>query len=310
MSKGPGLDRLWEAAERRQRVLAEHPRLNELEKAVAQAVLKAAPGQKGSTSVEQAIQARADYLRQHGIPADYAEPRWSCKACQDEGYVGGIPCACRQQAVLDSRIESSGLPAKLQRQTFDKFQLKWYSANTKTPQGVSERVCAQDALNCCRAFVASTIEGTPRKGLMISGEVGLGKTFLLSAICNSLVEAGVPTLYIVFSDLIADIKRSFDAGERGYSESQIMAAAKNAKVLILDDLGAEQVTEFVTNRLFDIVNHRCNGEKPLVLSSNLSLQEIRTIYGARIASRLYEMCEHIRIFGDDIRVRAQKERQA
>jgi len=308
MANESGLRKMWDATQRRQQTLAAHPKLAGLEQEVARAVFGLAQGTHTPQAVEQAIQARHTYLAAHKLPMDYAEPQWDCKACQDEGFLEGKPCGCREQAQMASRVQSSGLPEKLRRQTFDKFDLKWYSNIRKTSGGVTERIHAKDALDRSKSFVASVLEGHPRKGLFISGDVGLGKTFLLSAICNSLLEAGIPTLYIVFSDLIADIKRSFDVSERSSSESQIMATAKNAQVLILDDLGAEQVTDFVANRLFDIVNFRANYEKPLVVSSNVSLPELGTIYGPRISSRLTEMCDSIKIYGHDIRI--QKTRQS
>lgn len=304
--KSVGVKPIWAASARREAVLRAHPRLLELEERVAQALERYAFDRVNQREVDDAIAVRSAYLKQNGIPANYAEPEWKCERCQDEGYLGGAVCVCRQQAELETLVKGSGLPAKLREQTFDKFLLKWYSATRKTPLGLTERECAAYALKCCQNFVASMLEGVSRRGLFISGEVGLGKTFLLSAMCNSLIEARVPTMYVVFSDLIAAIKDSFNS-DGAQTELRIMTAAKDARVLILDDLGAEQVTEFVTNRLFDIVNYRCNHDKPLVVSSNLSSQDIGRLYGMRIASRLWEMCELVRLYGED--VRWQKQRQ-
>jgi len=301
------LNSLWEAAERRAAILQAHPRLAELEDEVSRALRLFVVGQGEGQAVEDTRAKRALYLREHGLPLDYAEPRWSCQACQDESYVGGKPCHCRQQAELVNIFGNSGLPPRLRTQTFARFDLSWYSGNTMTPLGVSERHCARDALNACQNFVASIMEGQASSGLFISGDPGLGKTFLLSSICNSLLAARVPTLYVVFCDLIAAIKDTFNAEGSTTTESRIMTAAREADVLLLDDLGAEQVTEFVTNRLFDIVNYRCNHQKPLVVSSNLRVQEIGRLYGERIASRLWEMCDVVQLYGEDIRIQQKRQ---
>jgi len=300
------LNNLWEAAERRTAILQAHPRLAELEGEVSRALRLFVAGQGEGQAVEEAREKRALYLREHGLPQDYAEPRWSCAECQDESYVGGRPCHCRQQAELVHILGNSGLPPKLRAQTFARFDLSWYSRSAMTPLGVSERHCASDALQTCQTFVASIMEGQARSGLFISGDPGLGKTFLLSSICNSLLAARVPTLYVVFCDLIAAIKDTFNSEGSGTTESRIMSAAREAEVLLLDDLGAEQVTEFVTNRLFDIVNYRCNHQKPLVVSSNLKVQEIGRLYDERIASRLWEMCEVVTLYGEDIRIQQKR----
>ncbi|MBT9176474.1 MAG: Primosomal protein DnaI [Firmicutes bacterium] len=303
-TKNGGLSRVWEAVTRRDAVLSAHPHLRELETDVAKAIKRYAAGQCDDKAVRSTMEARHLYLERHGIPLEYAEPQWACATCQDEGYIQGAPCVCRQQAELDRIVASSNLPSKLRQQTFDKFELKWYSTTKKSPQGVTERTCARDALRSCQAFVARVLEGRADKGLFVSGGVGLGKTFLLSAICNSLTEASVPTLYVVFSDLIAAIRDSFNP-ESTQSESRIMAATKEARVLILDDLGAEHSTDFVTNRLFDIINFRCNHSLPLVVSSNLGAPQIAELYGPRIASRLLEMCEPVTLVGEDIRWQKQ-----
>ena len=171
-SEYSSLHKMWDATERRQRVLDAHPKLAELEQALARAVFGLAQGTGTKEMVEQVIQARLAYLGAHKLPLDYAEPRWQCTVCQDEGFIDGRPCGCRQQSQMASRIRSSGLPDKLRRQTFDKFQLKWYSAARKTAGGVTERICAEDALKNSKAFVASVLEGRPRKGLFVSGDVG------------------------------------------------------------------------------------------------------------------------------------------
>lgn len=308
MTRGTGsMGPIWEAAERRRRILAQHPRLAELEAAVARSLLLVAGNGAVSPDAVAAREARAEYLRRHGIPEDYAEPRWNCAVCQDEGFVDGAVCACRRQAELSLRFTGSRLPDMLRSQTFDRFDLKWYSASRKPAAGMSERVYAKLAYEASLAFVAAVLQGDNPRGLFISGGVGLGKTFLLSAICNSLIEGGVPTLYTVFSDLISDIKRSFNSDERGMTETALMEAARGVRVLILDDLGAEQVTEFVQSRLFDIVNYRRNHDLPLVVSSNLSIDQIGSLYSTRISSRITEMCNPISLYGQDIRL--QKERQ-
>lgn len=304
---GNPLGPIWLAADLRRRILEKHPKLSELESSVSRAVLASAMGGKETSELIEARAARAKYLDKHGIPHDYAEPRWNCALCQDEGYVNGALCSCREQAELIRRFTGSRLPELLRAQTFDTFELKWYSARKTTPGGISERDRAKVVYDACRRFVAGVLEGSNPRGLFISGGVGLGKTFMLSAICNSLVEGGVPTLYTVFSDLIGDIKRSFGADDRGLSESALIESARGAKVLILDDLGAEQITDFVQSRLFDIVNYRRNHDKPMVISSNLSIDEVGSLYGLRISSRINEMCTPLSLYGQDIRW--QKERQ-
>ena len=130
----------------------------------------------------------------------------------------------------------------------------------------------------------------------------MGKTFLCSAICHSLAENNIVPLYVVFSDLISDMRASFqDTGD-----SLLLATAREVPVLILDDLGAEHVTDYAVSRLFDIVNHRRNERLPMVISSNLTLTEVATVYSERVASRIIEACQPIMLYGEDIRAQKRK----
>lgn len=244
------------------------------------------------------------YLRQHNIPLDFGQPQWDCQYCQDTGIYQGTTCSCEQQRLLESRFKGAHLPTRLREQTFDRFQLDWYSAARKTPLGNSEREQAAAALYACQSFVAAVMENPhTANGLFLTGSSGLGKTFLCSAICHSLAANNIVPLYLVFSDLISDMRASF---QHNRGDSDLLDMARQAPVLILDDLGAENVTEYVISRLFDIINYRRNERLPLVISSNLSLAEIPRAYSERIASRIVEACQPVMLYGADIRGQQRK----
>lgn len=247
---------------------------------------------------------RNAYLREHKIPQDFGQPQWDCDACQDTGIYEGKTCSCEQQRLLESRFKGARLPSRLQEQTFSQFSLDWYSPARKTPLGNSEREHATAVLHTCQAFVASVIED-PRAatGLFLTGQSGLGKTFLCSSICHSLAENNIVPLYIVFSDLISDMRASF---QHDSGDADLLATARQAPVLILDDLGAEHVTEYAISRLFDIINYRRNERLPMVISSNLSLMDVERVYSTRIVSRILEACQPVTLYGTDIRAQQRK----
>ncbi|NLY53606.1 MAG: ATP-binding protein [Firmicutes bacterium] len=301
--------KLREARQRYEQTLAGHPELAAIEMRLIelyqQRVLRSQSRESASwqAEVEALERQRQDYLRQHNIPQDFGEPQWDCALCQDTGIVEGKICRCEQQRLLESRFRGARLPARLREQTFSRFSLDWYSPTRKTPLGNSEREHAADVLYACQAFVASVIEDPhSATGLFLTGQSGLGKTFLCSAICHSLAENNIVPLYVVFSDLISDMRASFqDTGD-----SLLLATAREVPVLILDDLGAEHVTDYAVSRLFDIVNHRRNERLPMVISSNLTLTEVATVYSERVASRIIEACQPIMLYGEDIRAQKRK----
>lgn len=247
---------------------------------------------------------RNQYLRQHKIPRDFGQPQWDCQLCQDTGIYEGKTCSCEQRRLLESRFRGAHLPTRLREQTFSQFGLDWYSAARKTPLGNSEREQAAAVLHLCQAFVAAVMEN-PREaaGVFLTGQSGLGKTFLCSAICHSLAANNIVPLYIVFSDLISDMRASF---QHDSGDADLLAMARQAPVLILDDLGAEHVTEYAISRLFDIINYRRNERLPMVISSNLTLDEVERIYSTRVASRITEACNLALLYGTDIRAQQRK----
>lgn len=310
MAASNRLAKLATARHKYEQLLRQHPRLREIEDQLIQLhtdrVLKRTAGEREGWQAEIARlqQLRSAYLQEQGIPEDFAEPEWDCPLCQDTGVVNGRPCSCEQRRWLENRFQGARLPERLRDQTFTNFSLEWYAADRKTPLGISEQQNAREVLIACRTFVARVME-SPRQApsLFISGGTGLGKTFLCSSICHALAENGVVSLYTTYSDLINDIKAGFDVSSSGKDSGNLLDLAREVPVLILDDLGAEYITEFSVRCLFDIVNHRRNENLPLVISSNLTLPEIAARYDERIASRLLEVCLPVLLYGDDIRGR-------
>lgn len=150
-------------------------------------------------------------------------------------------------------------------------------------------------------------------GLFIHGVRGTGKTKLAAIIANERAGAGKPVLFASVPDLMADIRSSFKDG----TTSEAVQAVKNAPFLVLDDLGAEKMTEWVGEQLFCIVNHRYNEQLPTVVTSNYSPTQviahmatvdgrgnvIDDLQGQRIMSRIYGMCERVEIRGADWRMK-------
>ena len=150
-------------------------------------------------------------------------------------------------------------------------------------------------------------------GVFFYGTKGTGKTKLAAIIANERARAGSPVLFASVPDLMADIRASFDGGKT----AEAVQAVKNTPFLVLDDLGAEKMTEWVGEQLFCIVNHRYNERLQTVVTSNYSPTEIIAhmatvdrrgnviddIQGQRIMSRIYGMCERVEIKGADWRMK-------
>lgn len=135
-------------------------------------------------------------------------------------------------------------------------------------------------------------------GLLLWGNVGTGKTYFAACIANYLISLGVPVLMTSFIKL-TNALTGFDDDKNAYIKS-----LNNYKLLIIDDLGAERQSDYMLEQVYNIVDSRYKNQQPLIITTNLSLSEIKEpkeLKYSRIYSRIIEMCVPIRFDGTDRR---------
>jgi DNA replication protein DnaC len=147
-------------------------------------------------------------------------------------------------------------------------------------------------------------------GLMFVGDAGTGKTRLAASIVRALVEQEAAAVFQSVPTLLARIRASY--GGSGAREAQLMAALLDADLVVLDDLGAEQVTDWTLDRLFVVIDTRYLRRAPVIVTSNLlpnALIERMGITGARLVDRLSETCRVINFEGESQRKKRALERR-
>ncbi|MEC9488764.1 MAG: ATP-binding protein [Halanaerobium sp.] len=248
--------------------------------------------------------AREELLAKKGLPVNYKEPEWDCPRCQDLGkyLVDGKYqlCQCAREHYQHLIRKDARLPSKLQQATFANARLNLYSNKQKTPDGESWRDKASSVYSKAYFFSRNYQPENPMRGLIIEGPVGSGKSFLLGCIANQLLERGVPVKYIVYGDLLRKIRASYDSSDLP-SEDQLLHEVQEVPVLLIDDLGTENTSEFSATILYQIIDRRYREELPLILTTNHplnTLQERFSIMNERIFQRLLEMCRYLELVGD------------
>lgn len=125
------------------------------------------------------------------------------------------------------------------------------------------------------------------ESLMLWGEPGNGKTHLAAAIVNELSKKGYIVVFQSVPELLQRIRSTFNS-ENKENETQIMRALLECDLLILDDIGAEKTTEWVEEKLFNIIDARYRKELPTLYTSNLEPKELKNQVGKRSYDRMVE----------------------
>ena len=135
------------------------------------------------------------------------------------------------------------------------------------------------------------------RGICFVGDVGTGKTHLSFAVFNDLVRRGVSGLAVTVPDLMDELRPRSEEKQMEQIET-----LKTIDILLLDDLGAQRNTPWVTERLFIIINARYNNLKPTIITSNSRLEELDKVEGwKRIVDRISEMCRAVKVEGPSFR---------
>ena len=193
----------------------------------------------------------------------------------------------------------------LGNQSFESFSLEWYSETEDPALGVSPRENMDWICRTCKRYAAGFGQGSGN--LLLTGDPGLGKTFLSAAIAREVSAEGYSVVY----DTAVHIFDRFEARKFGRELGEAVEAdverVMDCDLLILDDLGTEMTTPFVQSALYSILNGRITDRRATILSTNLKLDELARRYTPQIASRIEGEYQVLPFFGEDIR-RLRKER--
>ncbi len=247
-------------------------------------------------------QERDNLLRRAGLEPDGLEPRYTCRKCGDTGSVDGRMCSCLKGLLRQESYRRLNESSPLTLSGFEQFSLRYYPEQSDG-NGPSPREHMAGVLDKCRQYARQFSSRSP--SLLFQGRTGLGKTHLSLAIAREVIDRGFGVLYGSTQNFMATLEK-----ERfGRSDEDTNQALLQCDLLILDDLGTEFSTPFVTAALYNIINTRLMSDKPTIISTNLSMKELLARYGERMVSRMIGGYCRVVFTGRDVRQIITMERE-
>lgn len=242
---------------------------------------------------------RKELLAAAGYPADYLEPAYTCPFCQDTGYIvspgtNGLKekCRCFRQQEIEILYEQSNIRDLIKKENFSTLSDRYYQGE--------DLQHFHAAVSFSRKFVQNFKQDY--HNLFFYGTVGTGKSFLSGCIANELLKKGCSVIYFSASGLFDTLARyTFDVRSKE-EQHDFCEDIYSCDLLIIDDLGTEMTNNFVSSQLFVCLNERHLRRKPVIISTNLSLEEFRDRYSDRIFSRITSSFTLRKLTGPDIRI--------
>ncbi len=246
---------------------------------------------------------KSELLVANGYPIDYVNMHYRCNKCKDTGFIGSSKCTCYKQKQVKLYYQNSELSSILVNNNFDNFDINLYSPNRTGEEPRSPRKNMEENIIPPINNFLKNFE-TVNTNLLFYGSSGTGKTFMSNCIAKYLLDKGFLVVYRTAEDLIRELRRiKFD---NDFTSEQLLL---NCDLLIIDDLGTEQITNFSSTELFNLLNKKLLMNKKMLVSSNYSLEKLSKNYSERISSRLLGNFSLFKFYGDDIRIKSNLRNQ-
>lgn len=215
-------------------------------------------------------------------------------------------CKCENEKIEKDRAEEVAAGTASIRSGMRKLSgipKKYQAARL---ENISPAKGQENAYKEACAFVKRFNKSRNTSGIYFIGVVGSGKTYISAAIANAIIsswpipecaakeavygnfrEGFSPVRFTSTVDLFTQLKSAYSKNATG---KDILDELENVPLLILDDLGAETISTWARDRLFEIINHRYNEERPVVITTNLQADDLKIALGERTCDRIREMC--------------------
>lgn len=238
----------------------------------------------------QLIEKRGRLLVAAGFPSDYTDVKYECIHCGDTGVVEHRMCKCLKEKLILAGLETSGMSELIKSQTFDNFDLGFYTGEAKARMSAILEIAKK---------YANSFDPEKSGSIIMMGNTGLGKTHVSSAMGGIIINNGFDVYYSTAVDMMADFENERFSNVK--SDSLRSEKYFSCELLIIDDLGTELINQFTTSCLYNVINSRLIKKKPTIINTNFTREDLRKKYMDRITSRIFGEYTVLPFLGTDIR---------
>lgn len=178
-------------------------------------------------------------------------------------------------------VEFAYIPCKYKRH-LDKENnylknIYYFNINTDIRKAAMKEIDTKDknrfaVIKWINDYLKSVKKNTLHKGLYLSGNFGCGKTYLLSAMLNELAKSGKRVAIIYYPEFLRSLKESFNDSDEYRQKFNMI---KKTEYVLLDDIGADSVTEWSRDEVLGtILQYRMEEKLPTFFTSNLTIEEL------------------------------------
>ena len=291
--------------ERREEVCAASPEYRALDRNTGAAFLRAlkarlSGGEDDGSDAARIVARKRAILEENGFPPDYLDDILTCPDCRDTGYIGTQKCHCFRRREIAILYDQSHLSQLVRTENFGMLRDDLFTGE--------DRQRFLNAAGISRKFAEHF--GETYENLYFYGSVGTGKSFLSVCAANEILQRGFAVIYFSAADLFDRLAAvSFD-----YSRKADLAALTDdlcgCDLLVIDDLGTELGGTFVAAKLFSLLNERILRRKPTIISTNLTIEDVRSRYSDRVFSRIVSSFTICKLSGPDLRLVLKRVRRS
>ena len=236
-------------------------------------------------------------LKDNGLTESDLERHYDCNDCKDTGFIDGKKCHCYIQKEIEIFNQISNF--NNYKDLLDKFTLNVYKQNEQSIEAIPYFEYMVDKFSIINERLLENAKNNKPLNIFFSGKTGTGKTFLSRYIEKNMINNNKSVIYISVNDLLNVVFKDFSSDNN--ETNPLLDYINDCDMLILDDLGKENISTFTIKYIYNLIDNRLTHNKSTIVCSQHNYTEISEVYDESLTTRLYNYFITVRLEGKDLR---------